>query len=182
MLSSSAQDTKFTIWCNFPVSFFEIPFSKQCKVYASGSNYSVSAITLSESRLKIRLKLFYLSPVFRVQMWRDPYIYIQVVQLKVYRLLILVMYLLRFTAHYITQLTCHYSKCWKLCPFISMHLSTRFTMFLATFLRVLSFTFLMEFFNHFRNNTFYWRLPSKFFQKNFVCSGFKTSFSNNFPK
>jgi len=41
---------------------------------------------------------------------------------------------------YITQLTCIYSKCWKWCPFISMHLSTRFTMFLTTFLSVPSFT------------------------------------------
>jgi len=54
--------------------------------------------------------------------------------------LIWVIYLLRFTTCYITQLTCIYSKCWKWCPFISVHLSTRFIMFLATFLSVLSFT------------------------------------------
>jgi hypothetical protein len=55
-----------------------------------------------------------------------------------------------FTTCYITQLTWIYSKCWKWYPFISMHLSTRFTMFLL---------------NHFRNSTFYWRLPSKIFNK-----------------
>jgi len=60
--------------------------------------------------------------------------------LKVDRILIWVIYLLRFTIYYITQLTCIYSKCWTWCPFILMHLLTRFTMFLATFLRVLSFT------------------------------------------
>ena len=54
-------------------------------------------------------------------------------------ILIWVIYLLRFTTCYITQLTCIYSKCWKWCPFISVHLSTHFTMFLATFLSVLSF-------------------------------------------
>jgi len=59
--------------------------------------------------------------------------------LKVDRISIWVIYLLRFTTCYITQLTCIYSKCWKWCLFISMHLSTRFTMFLATFLSVLSF-------------------------------------------
>ena len=65
--------------------------------------------------------------------------YIQNVQLKSGPILIWVIYLLRFTC-YITQLTRIYSKCWKWCPFISMHLSTRFNMFLATFLNVLSFT------------------------------------------
>ena len=60
--------------------------------------------------------------------------------LKVDRILIWVIYLLRFIKCYITQLTCIYSKCWKWCPFISVHLSTRFTTFLATFLSVLSFT------------------------------------------
>jgi len=80
----------------------------------------------------------------------------KVFNLKVTRILIWVIYLLRFTRCYITQLTSIYSKCWKWCPFISMHLSTRFTMFLATFLSVISF------FNYFHNNTFYWRLPSKF--------------------
>jgi hypothetical protein len=37
------------------------------------------------------------------------------------------------TTCYITQLACVYSKCWKLCPFISVHLSTRFTMFHADY-------------------------------------------------
>ena len=68
---------------------------------------------------------------------------IQAVQLKGGPILIWVIYLLRFTTCYITQLTCIYSKCWKWCPLISMYLSTRFTMFLATFLSVLSFTSLM---------------------------------------
>jgi hypothetical protein len=63
----------------------------------------------------------------------------RVFNLKVDRILIWVIYLLRFTTYYVTQLTCIYSKCWKWCPFISMHLSTRFTMFLATFLSVLLF-------------------------------------------
>jgi hypothetical protein len=49
-------------------------------------------------------------------------------------ILIWVIYLLRFTTYYIIQLKCIYSKCWKWCPFISMHLSTCFIMFLATFL------------------------------------------------
>jgi hypothetical protein len=48
--------------------------------------------------------------------------------------------LIRFTTCYITQLNCIYSKCWKWCPLISMHLSTRFAMFLPTILSVLSFT------------------------------------------
>ena len=64
---------------------------------------------------------------------------VQVVQLKGDRILIWVIYLLIFTTCCITQLTSIYNKCWKWCPFISMHLSTRFTMFLATFLSVLSF-------------------------------------------
>jgi len=64
----------------------------------------------------------------------------RVFNIKVDRILIWVIYLLIFTTCYITQLACIYSKCWKWCPFISMHLSTRFTMFLATFLSVLSFT------------------------------------------
>ena len=96
--------------------------------------------------------------------------------LKVNRILIWVIYLLRFTTCYITQLNFLYSESWRWCPFISIHLSTRFTMFLATFHSILSF------FNHFRNSTFYWRLPSKFFKWNFVYSGRKTSFLNNFPK
>ena len=99
----------------------------------------------------------------------------RVFNLKVERILLWVIYLLRFTTCYITQLTSIYSKCWKWCPFISMHLSTRFTMFLATFLSVLSL------FNHFRNSTFDWRLPS-IFQRNFVYSERKTLFLNNFPK
>jgi len=63
-----------------------------------------------------------------------------VFNIKVDHILIWVIYLLRFTTCYITQLSCIYSKCWKWCPFISLHLSKRFTMFLATFLSVLSFT------------------------------------------
>jgi len=73
--------------------------------------------------------------------WRS--ILIQVPNLKVDRILIWVIYLLRFTTCYITQLTCIYTKCWKWCPFISMHLSTCFTMFLATFLSILLFTYSM---------------------------------------
>jgi hypothetical protein len=84
---------------------------------------------------------------------------VQCVQLKSGPILIWVIYLLRFTTCYITHLTCIYSKCWKWCPFISMHLSTRFTMFLATYLSVLSF------FNHFCNSTIYWRLPFKIFKE-----------------
>jgi len=106
-------------------------------------------------------------------MWNCTYY--RMFNLKGDRILTRVIYLLRFTTCYITQPTCIYSKCWKWCPFISMHLSTRFTMFLSTFLTVLSF------FNHFRNSTFYWRLTS-IFQRNFVYSGRKTSFLNNFPK
>ena len=64
-------------------------------------------------------------------------VYYRVFNLKVDRILILVFYLLRFTTCYITQLTSIYSKCLKWCPFISMHLSTRFIIFLATFLGVL---------------------------------------------
>jgi len=89
----------------------------------------------------------------------------RVFNLKMDRILIWVIYLLIFTTCYITQQTCIYSKCWKWCPFISMHLSTRFSMFLATFLSVLSF------FNHFRNSTFYWRLPSKFFKETLSTVG-----------
>jgi hypothetical protein len=55
-----------------------------------------------------------------------------------------------FTTCYITQITWIYSNCRKWCPFFSLHLSTRFTMFLL---------------NHFRNSTFHWRIPSKFFNK-----------------
>jgi len=94
----------------------------------------------------------------------------RVFNLKVNHILIWAIYLLRFTTCYITQLTCIYSKCWKWCPFISMHLSTRFTMFLATFLSVLSF------FNHFRNSTFYWRLPSKFFKEPLPTVGVRHRF------
>jgi len=65
---------------------------------------------------------------------------VQDVQIKSGPILIWVIYLLRFTTCFITQLTCIYSKCCKWCQFISMHLSTRFTMFIATFLSVISFT------------------------------------------
>ena len=44
------------------------------------------------------------------------YIYIHIhrmFNLKVDRILIYVIYLIRFTTCYITQLTCIYSKCWK---------------------------------------------------------------------
>jgi hypothetical protein len=102
---------------------------------------------------------------------------IQDVQLKNGPILIWVIYLLIFTICYTTQLTCIYSKCSKWCPFISMHLSTCFTMFLATFLSVLSF------FNHFCNSTFYWRLPSKFFKESLFTVGvihrFKITFQKN---
>jgi hypothetical protein len=98
--------------------------------------------------------------------------------LKVDRILIWVIYLLRFTTCYITQLSCIYSNCWKWSPFISMHLSTRFTMFLATFLSVLSFNSLMArvifIFNCFRSRGL--------LQRNFVYSRLKTSFLDNFPK
>ena len=105
------------------------------------------------------------------------YIYIYMVfNLKVDRILIWVIYLLRFTTCYIIQLTCIYSKHWKWCPFISMHLSTRFTMFLATFLSVLSF------FNNFRNSTFCWHLPSKFFKETLCTVDIRHCFLNNFPK
>jgi hypothetical protein len=87
------------------------------------------------------------------------YLYILDVQLKSGPNLIWVIYLLRFTTCYITQLICIYSKCWKWCPFISMHLSTRFIMFLATFLSGLSF------FNYFRNSTFHWRMLLKYSKK-----------------
>ena len=103
---------------------------------------------------------------------------VQNFNLKVDRILIWVIYLLRFITCYITQLTCIYSKCWKWCPFISVHLATRFTMFLATFLSVLSF------FNHFRKSTFYWRLPSKFFKATLSTVGvrhrFKITFQNKY--
>jgi len=64
----------------------------------------------------------------------------RVFSLKVDRILIWIIYLLRFTTCYVTHLAFIYSKCWRWCPFISVHLSTRFTMFLETFLSVLSFT------------------------------------------
>ena len=99
---------------------------------------------------------------------------IQGVKLKSGPILIWVIYLLRFTTCYITQLTCIYSKCWKWCPLILMHLSTRFTMFLATFLSVLSF------FNHFSNSTFYWRLPSKFFIETLSTVGIRHRFQNKY--
>ena len=94
----------------------------------------------------------------------------RVFNLKVDRILIWVIHLLRFTTCYITQLTYIYSKCWKWCPFISVHLSTRFTMFLATFLSVLSL------FNNFRNSAFYWRLPSKFFKQTLSTVGVRHRF------
>ena len=62
--------------------------------------------------------------------------------------------------------TCIYSKCWKWCPFISVHLSTCFTMFLATFLSVLSFTSSMA----------WWRLPSKFFKETMSTVGIRHRF------
>jgi hypothetical protein len=98
----------------------------------------------------------------------------RVFNLKVDRILIWVIYLLRFTTCYITQLSSIYSKCWKWCPFISMHLSTRFATFLATFLSVLSFTSSMA------RVIFIFKILN--FSKNFVYSGRKTSFLNNFPK
>jgi len=94
----------------------------------------------------------------------------RVFNVKVDRILIWVIYLLRFTRCYITQLTCVYSMCWKWCRLISLHLSTRFTMFLTTFLSVLYF------FNHFCNNTFYWRLPSKFFKGTLSTVGVRHRF------
>ena len=96
--------------------------------------------------------------------------YIQGVQVKSGPILIWVIYLMRFTTCYITQLICIYSKCWKWCPFISMHLLTRFTMFLGTFLSVLSF------FNNFRNSTFCWHLPSKFFKETLSTVGVRHRF------
>ena len=66
--------------------------------------------------------------------YMSKYVIYEVFNLKVDRILIWVIYLLIFTTCYITQLTFIYSKCWKWCPFTSVHLSTRFTMFLATFL------------------------------------------------
>ena len=107
-----------------------------------------------------------------VRIWRKSIDHSKygVFNLKVDRILIWVIYLLRFTTYYITQLTCIYSKCWKWSPFISMHLSTCFTMFLATFLSVLSF------FNNFRNSTFYWRLPSKFFKETLSAVGVRHRF------
>ena len=95
---------------------------------------------------------------------------VQGVQLKSGPILMWVIYLLRFTTCYITQLTRIYSKCWKWRPFISVYLSTRFTMFLATFLSVLSFL------NHFRNSTFYWRLLSKFFKETLSTVGVRHRF------
>ena len=114
------------------------------------------------------------SPEFRIRLTSDntritATIY-RMFNLKLDRILIRVIYLLRFTTCYITQQTYIYSKCWKWCPFISMHLSTRFTMFLATFLSVLSFL------NIFRNGTFYWRVPSKFFKETFSTVGIRHRF------
>jgi hypothetical protein len=97
-----------------------------------------------------------------------PHLY-RVFNLKVDGILIWVIYLLRFTTCHITQLTCIYTKCWKWCPFNSMHLSTRFTMFLANFLSVLSFTSSMAW-------VIYWRLPSKFFKKTLSTVGVRYRF------
>ena len=95
---------------------------------------------------------------------------VQSVQLKSGPILIWVIYLLKFTKCYITQLTCIYSKCWKWCPFISMYLSTLFTMFLATFRSALLF------FNNFLNSPFYWCLPSKFFKETLSTVGVRNRF------
>ena len=109
-------------------------------------------------------------PLVSLHMLAYIHILYSVFNLKVDRILIWVIYLLRITTYYITQLTCIYSKCWKWCPFISMHLSARFTMFFATILSVLSFL------NHFRNSTFYCRLPSKFFEETLSTVGVKHRF------
>jgi hypothetical protein len=100
----------------------------------------------------------------------------RVFNLKIDHILIWVIYLLRFTTCYITQLTRIYSKCWKWCPFISMHLSTRFTMFLATFLSVLLFTSSMAWvifiFSCFTSHG----LPSKFFKETLSTVGVRHHF------
>jgi len=57
----------------------------------------------------------------------------RVFNLKVDRILVSVIYLLRFTTCYIIQLNCIYSKCWKRCPFISMHLSLVLTLISADY-------------------------------------------------
>jgi hypothetical protein len=120
----------------------------------------------------------YIFNMFYVCNKRSEYGIYRMFNLKVNLVLISVIYLLRFTTCYITQLTCIYSKCWKWCPFISMHLSTCFTMFLVTFLTVLSV------FNHIPNITFYWRLPSKFFKETLSTVGvrhrFKITFQNKY--
>ena len=93
--------------------------------------YKVDEVRMEKSELCKWHHIFY--HCVRLNMYR-------VFNLKVDCFLIWVIYLLRFTTCYITHLTCIYSKCWKLYPFISMHLLTRFTMILATFFSVVSFT------------------------------------------
>ena len=138
---------------------FHVWFSCVCHLVYVRSCLKV--IKNSTAHIKLKTKCVYIY----------IYIYIySVFNLKVARILIWVIYLLRFTTSYITQLTCTYSKCWKWCPFISMHLSTCFAMFFATFLSVLSF------FNHFRNSTFYWRLSSKFFKETLSTVGVRHRF------
>ena len=96
----------------------------------------------------------------------------RVFNLKVDRILIWVIYLLRFTTRYVTQLTCIYSKCCKWCPFISMHLSIRFTVFLPTFLSIF-FTSSMARVTIFAIALFTGACLLNF-QRNFVYSGRKT--------
>jgi hypothetical protein len=76
--------------------------------------------------------------------------------------------------YYTTNL--YLNKCWKWCPFISLHLSTCFTMFLKTFISVLSFTSLMAWvifiFNCFR----FRGLPSKFFKETLSTVGLRHRF------
>ena len=84
-------------------------------------------------------------------------------------------YLLRFTTCCITQLTSIYSKCWKWCTFISMHLSTRFHHVPRNF-SYHSFIYFVD-----GASNIYFQ-NSKFFKETFVYSGRKTSFLNNFPK
>jgi hypothetical protein len=66
-----------------------------------------------------------------------PAVLYRVFNLKVDRTLTWVIYLLRFTTCYITQLTCIYNKCWKWCTLIQCtyrHVSPCFSqLFLAFF-------------------------------------------------
>jgi len=102
---------------------------------------------------------------------------IEGVQLKSGPILIWVIYLLRFTTCYITQLTCIYSKCWKWCPSISIHLSLVLTLTSAYYDSCPKVNlFHGIFFNHFRNSTFYWRLPSKFFKETLSTVGVRHRF------